>query len=386
MLYKICVCCSQNNHTIYITFSQTFNIINLYSWNKRKSGIVKNRIKPIVDFVMYIGLVLCMGYQLTGNLWHEYIGIFMFILFIIHLILNDHWFKHFGKIAKNSFSNIRSSLLFLTDLLLFFNIIALAITSVLISKNVFSFVSLQGSRFTSWLHTFSAYLGLIIMSLHIGCHWKGILLRVCNLFEMNKGTKGIKVVLRIIAGLLAVLGVVFSFQRDIGRRLLWDSSMKTMRPDMVKPDFSSANKNEFRNVQPNRDMQYGKGKENKQQISEAIQEGESQEDYLGRLICTGCGKQCSLLNPRCGIGQMQAQEAIAYYNQNVENSSIGAESISGTEGQNNTRQYGEEKKLRVSVDEDYLDLFTEYIAITGLYIAGTYYILEIIERRKSKKE
>ena len=345
---------------------------------------MKNRVKPIVDFVMYVGLVLCMGYQLTGNLWHEYIGTFMFILFIIHLILNDHWFRHFGKIAKNSFSNIRSALLFLTDILMLFDIITLAITSVLISKNVFSFIDLQGSRFTDWLHTFSAYLGLIIMSLHIGCHWKGILLRVCNLFGINKGNKGIKVVSRIIAGLLAVLGVVFSFQRDIGRRLLWDSSMKTMRPDMVKPDFSSADKNEFRDVQPNGDMQYGKGrgKGKNQQISETIQEGESQEDYLGRLICTGCGKQCSLLNPRCGRGQMQAQEAIEYYNQNVGNGSIDA----GTEGQNDTRQYGEEKILRISVDEDYLDLFTEYIPITGLYIAGTYYILEIIERKKSKKE
>ena len=102
---------------------------------------MKNRIKPIVDFVMYAGFILCMGYPLTGNLWHEYIGIFMFILFIIHLILNDHWFRHFGKIAQNS--NIRSALLFLTDILPFFDMIALAITSVLISKNVFSFAGLQ---------------------------------------------------------------------------------------------------------------------------------------------------------------------------------------------------------------------------------------------------
>ena len=50
---------------------------------------------------------------------------------------------------------------------------------------------------------------------------------------------------------------------------------------------------------------------------------------------------------------MQAQEAVEYYNQNVENGSIDAENISGTEGQNNTRQYSEEKNLRVSVDEDY---------------------------------
>lgn len=104
---------------------------------------MKNRIKPIVYFVMYAGFILCMEYPLTGNLWHEYIGIFMFILFIIHLILNDHWFRHFGKIAQNSFSNIRSALLLLTDILLFFDMIALAITSVLISKNVFSFAGLQ---------------------------------------------------------------------------------------------------------------------------------------------------------------------------------------------------------------------------------------------------
>lgn len=57
---------------------------------------------------------------------------------------------------------------------------------------------------------------------------------------------------------------------------------------------------------------------------------------------------------------MQAQEAVEYYNQNVENGSIDAESISGTEGQNNTRQYSEEKNLRVSVDEDYPDLYTSY--------------------------
>ena len=77
--------------------------------------------------------------------WLPYLIIFgaMFILFIIHLILNDHWFRHFGKIAQNSFSNIRSALLFLTDILLFFDMIALAITSALISKNVFSFAGLQ---------------------------------------------------------------------------------------------------------------------------------------------------------------------------------------------------------------------------------------------------
>lgn len=163
---------------------------------------------------------------------------------------------------------------------------------------------------------------------------------------------------------------------------------------MVKSDYSLTDENGSKDAQQHGDMKYEKekhryresGMDKNQQISQTIEEGESQDDYLGRLICTGCGKQCSLLNPRCGKGQMQAQEAIEYYDQNVENGSVDAESISSTERTTETKQFGEEKKIRLSVDEDYFDLFKAYIPITGLYIAGTYYILEIIERKKSRKE
>ena len=39
----------------------------------------------------------------------------------------------------------------------------------------------------------------------------------------------------------------------------------------------------------------------------------SLDDYLGSLFCSGCGKHCSLLSPRCGRGQDQASQAAAEY-------------------------------------------------------------------------
>lgn len=38
------------------------------------------------------------------------------------------------------------------------------------------------------------------------------------------------------------------------------------------------------------------------------------EEYLSKLICTGCSKRCSLLSPLCGKGIVQAKSAIEKYN------------------------------------------------------------------------
>ncbi|MGN0669995.1 MAG: hypothetical protein ACI4JZ_05545, partial [Oscillospiraceae bacterium] len=56
-------------------------------------------------------------------------------------------------------------------------------------------------------------------------------------------------------------------------------------------------------------------------VSESISESTettpppSVEEYLSKLICTGCGKRCSLLSPRCGKGRIQAESAKEQYYQ-----------------------------------------------------------------------
>ncbi|MCC8097765.1 MAG: hypothetical protein LIO44_04250 [Eubacterium sp.] len=48
----------------------------------------KTKIKIIIDIFMTFGLLFLMGYQFWGETAHEWAGGAMFILFIIHHILN----------------------------------------------------------------------------------------------------------------------------------------------------------------------------------------------------------------------------------------------------------------------------------------------------------
>ena len=42
--------------------------------------------------------------------------------------------------------------------------------------------------------------------------------------------------------------------------------------------------------------------------------------------------------------------------------------------------------IKLSGEDDFVHLFAEFIPVTGLYIAGTYYLLEIVERKKDDRK
>ena len=48
--------------------------------------------KHIVDILLGVGLLLLMSYQVTGEAGHEWTGIVMTVLMILHQILNRKWY------------------------------------------------------------------------------------------------------------------------------------------------------------------------------------------------------------------------------------------------------------------------------------------------------
>ncbi len=50
--------------------------------------------KISVDILMTIGLLFLSGYQLWGEMAHEWVGAGMFVLYIIHHLLNLNWYKN----------------------------------------------------------------------------------------------------------------------------------------------------------------------------------------------------------------------------------------------------------------------------------------------------
>ena len=53
--------------------------------------------KHIVDILLGVGLLLLMSYQVVGEAGHEWTGIAMTVLMIIHQILNRKWISALFK-------------------------------------------------------------------------------------------------------------------------------------------------------------------------------------------------------------------------------------------------------------------------------------------------
>jgi|GEM_PF-6246490 len=72
----------------------------------------------IVDLLMTILMLVCMAYQLTGNFAHEVLGMVLLVVFILHHILNRHWY---GALSKGRYRKLRVMLTLTNAVLLVFN-------------------------------------------------------------------------------------------------------------------------------------------------------------------------------------------------------------------------------------------------------------------------
>ena len=58
---------------------------------------MQKRIRLIIDIGMTLLLPLLMAYSLIGELCHEIVGTLIFLLFIIHHVMNRKWFGSLFK-------------------------------------------------------------------------------------------------------------------------------------------------------------------------------------------------------------------------------------------------------------------------------------------------
>ena len=53
--------------------------------------------RRIIDVCMTLVLLVLMAYQVTGEMVHEWTGILMTVLVIVHQVLNRRWYKSLFK-------------------------------------------------------------------------------------------------------------------------------------------------------------------------------------------------------------------------------------------------------------------------------------------------
>ena len=152
---------------------------------------------------MTVMMPLLMAYSLIGELFHEIIGSLIFILFIIHHILNRKWY---GSILKGKYSAKRIFQTILNAFLLVFMILQ-PLSGILMSKHLYTFLpNFSVSALARSVHMLLAYWGYVLLCIHAGTH----LLPMFTAKKVNGLKRGF---LYVTIGALSVYGVVAFVKR-----------------------------------------------------------------------------------------------------------------------------------------------------------------------------
>ena len=153
-------------------------------------------IKIVIDTVMLILLPLLMAYSLIGETAHEWLGISIFLLFILHHIMNPAWLK---TLFKSRYSPYRIYLTMINVLLLV----------IMVTKHIFRFSDISGMAIMRTVHLRTSYWGSILMTVHVGNH--------IGIHQAKK--KAITVLLWAVAIAVSVYGIYTFAKRDISSYL-----------------------------------------------------------------------------------------------------------------------------------------------------------------------
>lgn len=167
------------------------------------SVLLKRKMQRAADVAMAILLPLLMLYAILGEVAHEWIGTAMFLLFIVHHILNYRWFK---VIFKGKYTPMRI-LSLVTDILLLICMVLLMLSGIAISRHIYTFLYIGHSSLLRVLHLTCSHWGFLLMSFHVGLH-------IPTMFWSKMQTKT-KAVTGTVISLISCYGIYTFVNRNI---------------------------------------------------------------------------------------------------------------------------------------------------------------------------
>lgn len=188
-----------------------------------------------MDVLMTLGLLFLMGYQFWGDAAHEWAGAGMFLLWIVHHILNASWYS---SLFRGKYTPVRIFQLVI-DLLVFLCMIGLMVSGVLLSRHVFPLRGWMfhgfhgGMSFARLLHLAASHWGFVLMALHLGLHWGMFLGMAKKALKLKQPSPLGRILLPILGAGIAVYGLTVFFRRDFLTYLL-------MRAQFVFLDYGEA--------------------------------------------------------------------------------------------------------------------------------------------------
>lgn len=155
-------------------------------------------VKRTLDVILAIFLLLLMSYQVTGDLWHEWIGVILTVLVIVHHIINIRWYT---SLFKGRYTGYRIAVT-AVDFLLLISFALSALSGMSMSAYAVPFMNGLMSPMTAVkLHLGMSCWSFVLMSIHIGLHLRPV-------FHSTKVSARALLIIRVVATALGIAGLV----------------------------------------------------------------------------------------------------------------------------------------------------------------------------------
>ncbi|MBQ9494013.1 MAG: DUF4405 domain-containing protein [Treponema sp.] len=179
--------------------------------------MTKQQLRMTLDVVMTAVSIVLMGgnYFFPWDGVHEILGASLFVLWIVHVLLNRRWYGELFKGAYSSYRVLQS----IVNCALLVCVLSLMISGIMLSAHVFSFLHIDfGAEFARTLHLLGSHWYFVFMSLHIGMHMS-LVFRIIQNARAVQSAKGTTTAWRMLLIAVCAYGVYAFIVRGIGKYL-----------------------------------------------------------------------------------------------------------------------------------------------------------------------
>ena len=184
------------------------------------------RVRLLLDFLAVALIVACLAYWWLDNLSHEVLGTLLFALVIGHNVFNRRWY---GNVRKGRRDIVRLFNIF-TIVCLALAMLVMLVTSMLISRDVFAFMALDGAFAIREIHMFAGYWTLLIVAVHLGTRWTVVMNAVRSTLGLSSPSALRTIALRATAVAITFWGVKSSFEMAFGAKLANSEAIRPLIP------------------------------------------------------------------------------------------------------------------------------------------------------------
>jgi hypothetical protein len=171
-------------------------------------------LRVVLDLTALALFLLALAYYWLDNATHEIAGTAMFVLLVVHNVLNRQWYRAMPKRQE-----ARKTVDKVLVLGMLATLATLVVTSVMISQTVFALVAAPDAFTARRIHVLAAYWTLLFVAVHLGIRWRIVLGLVTGV--LGSGSSRLRnALMGLSTAIIAAAGIYSSFQIGVGGKLV----------------------------------------------------------------------------------------------------------------------------------------------------------------------